>query len=64
MANDNILDSAGMFMAETYEMKHCVELILKSIVVLFQWKDFESSDMDDLFISIVSLCLYLKSKLC
>lgn len=42
-----------MFMTETFEMKHCVELILKCIVILFQWKDFESSDMDDIFISKV-----------
>lgn len=40
-----------MFMAESIEMKHCVGLILKSIVVFFQWKDFESSDTDDIFIS-------------
>lgn len=40
-----------MFMAESVDMKHCIGLILKSLVVLFQWKDFESSDTDDLFIS-------------
>lgn len=50
MANDNILDSPGMFMKETIDMKHCVGLIFKSLVVLFQWKDFQSSDTDDLFI--------------
>lgn len=51
MANDNILDATGMFMSESVDTKHCVGLILKSIVVLFQWKEFESSDTDDLFIS-------------
>lgn len=56
MANDNILDAAGMFMTESIDMKHCVELILKSLVVLFQWKDFESSDTEDLFISKM-LCI-------
>lgn len=44
-----------MFITETVEMKLCVELILKSLVVLFQWKDFESSDTDDLFIS--NICI-------
>jgi len=52
MANDNILDANGMFLIESIDMKYCVELILKSIVVLFQWKDFESSDTNDLFISM------------
>lgn len=51
MVNDNILDATGMFMPESIEMRHCVALILKSLVTLFQWKDFESSDTDDLFIS-------------
>jgi len=51
MANDNILDATGMFMTESIDMKHCIELIFKSVVVLFQWKDFESLDTDDLFIS-------------
>lgn len=58
MANDNILDATGMFMAESIDMKHCVGLIFKSIVVLFQWKDFASSDMDELFISKIILYLY------
>jgi hypothetical protein len=49
MSNDNILDAPGMFMAESCDMKHCVGLILKSLVVLFQWNDFESSNTDDLF---------------
>lgn len=49
MLNDNILDAPGMFMPESYEMKHCVGLILKSLVILFQWNDFESSNSDDLF---------------
>jgi len=50
MANDNILDATGMFMTESIDMKHCIGLIFKSIAVLFQWKNFESSDTDDLFI--------------
>lgn len=59
MANDNILDAAGMFMPETVEMKLCVELILKSLVVLFQWKDFESSDTDELFLSNMNKLYYV-----
>jgi len=51
MANDNILDAPGMFMTESIDMKYCIGLILKSVVILFQWKEFESSDTDDLFIS-------------
>lgn len=58
MVNDNILDATGMFMTESIDMKHCVGLILKSIVILFQWKDFESSDMDDIFISKTILYFY------
>lgn len=58
MVNDNILDATGMFMTESIDMKHCVGLILKSIVVLFQWKDFVSSDMDELFISKIIFYLY------
>lgn len=60
MANDNILDATGMFMTESVDMKHCVGLILKSLMVLFQWKDFESSDTDDLFLSNI-LFVYLIS---
>lgn len=55
MANDNILDAPGMFMAESCDMKHCIGLILKSLVVLFQWNDFESFDTDDLFKSKIIL---------
>jgi len=55
MSNDNILDAPGMFMAESCDMKHCVGLILKSLVVLFQWNDFESSNTDDLFKSKILL---------
>ncbi|XP_050532705.1 Fanconi anemia group D2 protein isoform X2 [Daktulosphaira vitifoliae] len=51
LVNDNILDSTGMFMNESVYMKQCVGLILKSIVILFQWKDFESSDTEDLLIN-------------
>lgn len=40
-------------MTNSVDLKHCVGLILKSIQVLFQWKDFESSDTDDLFLSII-----------
>ncbi|VVC29458.1 Hypothetical protein CINCED_3A008880 [Cinara cedri] len=50
MVNDNILDSPGMFMKDAIDMKHCVGLIFKCIVVLLQWKDFQSSDTDELFI--------------
>lgn len=63
MANDNILDATGMFMTESVDTKHCVGLILKSIVMLFQWKEFESSDNDDLFISKVMLILWYLVKL-
>lgn len=55
MTNDNILDSPGMFMKEAIDMKHCVELIFKSVVVLLKWKDFQSSDTDDLFICKIYL---------
>lgn len=55
MSNDNILDAPGMFMPESYDMKHCVGLILKSLVILFQWNDFESSNTDDLFKSKIIL---------
>ncbi|XP_050428973.1 Fanconi anemia group D2 protein isoform X2 [Adelges cooleyi] len=51
IVNDNILDATGMFMVESIELKQCVGLILKSIVVLFQWSDFKSSDTEDLFIN-------------
>jgi len=64
MANDNILDATGMFMTESIDMKHCIGLIFKSVVVLFQWKDFESSDTDDLFISLIILYIYVCVNAC